>query len=255
LGPFLEAILSGPKLLVHAAKRRLQGVIPVMSRKLVAALCLFAAGAASVLFVAGPDRFRPVWAGGADCQSGDLNHDGSLNVSDAVHLLVHLFKNGPAPQPCGAAGGDGGYFPGRLNAATVVVVRHAERENASEDSPLSEDGKARAQRLAQILAGAPVTHLIASNRRRTQETLAPLAASTGLAVEELALETEVVERLGQLGAESFAVVAHHSFTVHDILEGLGLQDVRQYDVSTRYDHFFLVLRQSAEAAQLVHFTY
>jgi hypothetical protein len=31
---------------------------------------------------------------------GDVNGDGSLDVSDAVYLLVHLFRGGPAPVAC-----------------------------------------------------------------------------------------------------------------------------------------------------------
>lgn len=40
---------------------------------------------------------------------GDANVDGSLNVGDAVFLIDHIFKNGPAPASkyCGEANGDG----------------------------------------------------------------------------------------------------------------------------------------------------
>ena len=33
------------------------------------------------------------------CDNGDVNADGRLDISDAVHLLNHLFLGGPAPVP------------------------------------------------------------------------------------------------------------------------------------------------------------
>ncbi|MEE9442701.1 MAG: dockerin type I domain-containing protein [candidate division Zixibacteria bacterium] len=38
-------------------------------------------------------------AGASGCATaGDANHDGSTNVGDAVYLIAHVFKGGPAPQ-------------------------------------------------------------------------------------------------------------------------------------------------------------
>lgn len=40
---------------------------------------------------------------GTPCGNGDVNADGNLDISDAIHLLVHLFAGGPQPEtlPCG----------------------------------------------------------------------------------------------------------------------------------------------------------
>jgi hypothetical protein len=44
--------------------------------------------------------------------NGDVNADESLDLSDAIYLLAHLFQGGPAPEACplgaGGAGGDAG---------------------------------------------------------------------------------------------------------------------------------------------------
>ncbi len=229
-----------------------------MYRKLKSGAIVFLAGAvagALVMTMLSPPRAEGENADVA-CRPGDLNADGDVNVSDAVHLLLHLFRTGPAPRACDPSCGSG-YFINRLDAATFVVVRHAER-GAGADPGLNDVGVARARRLGELLADAPVTHLIASDLRRTQETLAPLADTVGLPVEQIADEEDVVMRLESLDPGALAVVAHHSFTIHDILEGLGLDGVRSISVSgSNHDNLFVVVRPFNDAlrTQMVHLKY
>ena len=56
-------------------------------------------------------------------------------------------------------------------AQTVVIVRHAEKAAPSGDVDLSAAGKARAQALAQALAGAKVRMVWATPLKRTGQTL------------------------------------------------------------------------------------
>jgi hypothetical protein len=69
----------------------------------------------------------------------------------------------------------------------IFLVRHAEKVDpypeAPGDPPLSDAGRLRAGRLAQILAPARITRVLSSDLRRTRETAAPLAAALGLEVE------------------------------------------------------------------------
>ena len=60
--------------------------------------------------------------------------------------------------------------------ASYLLVRHAEKEaNAGENPPLTTEGKARAQRLAQLLDDTPLTAIYSSPTLRTQQTAAPTA--------------------------------------------------------------------------------
>lgn len=212
----------------------------------------------------------PSWACGekqdpvAPSLAGDLNGDGGVSVADAVHLLNFLFRRGPAPKlncpescdgDCLGRGDPERYFPKNLGVSTVVVVRHAEK-GAGADPGLIDAGKTRARRLATILSTAPVDHLIASTLRRTRETLEPLAACHDLPIEEIMEAPAVVKRLKNLPADSLAVVAHHSFTIHDILEGLGLPEVRSIAVGGNvFDTFLVVLRAPGRDPQLVELSY
>mgnify|MGYP001332651032 FL=1 len=64
-----------------------------------------------------------------------------------------------------------------------VLVRHAEKAADSPDDPsLSDAGRARAQRLARSLEGAPVVAVYATGYRRTQQTAGPTAAAHALAI-------------------------------------------------------------------------
>ncbi|MDC0669236.1 histidine phosphatase family protein [Nannocystis radixulma] len=109
---------------------------------------------------------------------------------------------------------------------TVILVRHGEKATDDPRDPgLSPAGEARARALAALLAQAGVTHLFASEYRRTQATVAPLAGATGLEVVALPANApqELVTALRALPAGAIAVVAAHSNTVPAIVEALGGQ--------------------------------
>ncbi|MDZ4771551.1 MAG: histidine phosphatase family protein [Planctomycetota bacterium] len=109
---------------------------------------------------------------------------------------------------------------------TLVLVRHGEKDPAGDarDPGLSKAGAARAERLAQLLEAAGVTHLFATEYHRTQDTLAPLAARVSKQVEIVpgAKTEDLLRALDALPAGSIAVVAGHSNTVPKIAEHFGV---------------------------------
>src|ERR1051325_8039693 len=64
---------------------------------------------------------------------------------------------------------------------TVFVVRHAEKGPEVPDPSLTEAGQHRAAELARALTDAKITALYTTEFKRTQETLPPRAAPTGVA--------------------------------------------------------------------------
>src|SRR5690606_22884950 len=78
------------------------------------------------------------------------------------------------------------YFFEQQATTTVLFVRHADTDQsmATDDPPLNERGRQRAQMLADFVADidvvASVDAIYASDKRRTQETAAPLAARLNL---------------------------------------------------------------------------
>jgi len=110
-------------------------------------------------------------------------------------------------------------------AHTVILTRHAERASSTDRDPdLSADGKARADRLATLLAPrAPFARLVATEFKRTQQTLAPLGAKVGKTV-EIHPAGDATALSAALVAEapgSVSVVATHSNVLPQMVKELG----------------------------------
>lgn len=110
---------------------------------------------------------------------------------------------------------------------TIYVVRHAEKQTSDFDTPLSSVGEQRAQALAEELAGGGVQRIYATARRRTQQTVRPLAERLKLDV--VVLEPNAIDSLVQrIKAEErgkVVLVAGHNNTVPSIVQGLSGQAV------------------------------
>jgi phosphohistidine phosphatase SixA len=130
------------------------------------------------------------------------------------------------PPPAASADQETPAAPAEVALNTVVLVRHAERaDDDPRDPTLSPRGAARAEALATLLVNAGVTHLFTSEYRRTQLTVAPLAARLGLTpmVRKGRELTQLAQELGGLPAGSVAVVAGHSNTVPALARALGVE--------------------------------
>src|SRR5262249_22123209 len=64
----------------------------------------------------------------------------------------------------------------------MLLVRHCESSGPWPEAPLTERGRAQAVRLADFLTEYPIDAVVSSPYRRARDTIAPFAASTGLAV-------------------------------------------------------------------------
>ena len=64
-----------------------------------------------------------------------------------------------------------------------ILVRHAEKLDASKNPELSELGKKRAKQLSDLLKDVPIDKLYATNYLRTQNTLQPISQRTNLTIE------------------------------------------------------------------------
>lgn len=128
-----------------------------------------------------------------------------------------------------------------LRGTTVIVVRHAEKVDSSEDPDLSRTGRERATHLAWLLGESDVSGLFSSQFRRTRQTLAPLAQMLNLPVRTVdASKTgELVEAIIAEFAGKTVIVASHSDRVTEIIEALGGPSVGFLGES-EYDNLFVV---------------
>jgi phosphohistidine phosphatase SixA len=145
------------------------------------------------------------------------------------------------PASGGAQGGD---IATKLSyPKMVVLVRHAERaEEPKADPVLSEDGVKRAERLAAMLRYAGVTHLVASEFQRTQQTLAPLALAVNvrLQIAKAADAAAAQSAIETLPRGSVVVIAGHSNTVPALAKLLtgGSAEIKMAEAE--FDRLFVV---------------
>ena len=122
-----------------------------------------------------------------------------------------------------------------MTTTTVILVRHAEKTTEpGKDPGLTAEGHARAAALTEMLAKGGVDKLYASEYRRTQLTLKPLA-------EELDLEITIIgaSEPDRLVADIFSsqrgntvVIAGHSNTLPELvrlLSGLEAEPIDESD--------------------------
>jgi phosphohistidine phosphatase SixA len=107
----------------------------------------------------------------------------------------------------------------------VVLVRHGEKVSEAADAELSPAGMQRAERLVQLLAPLQPAALFTSDRKRTQQTLAPLAKALGLPlqVRKAGEEAALAAHLLEAWKGRTTVVCGHSNTVGPLATALGFK--------------------------------
>jgi broad specificity phosphatase PhoE len=138
----------------------------------------------------------------------------------------------------------------------IFLVRHAERATISGRVPsetgLSAEGKTRAQNLARELKDAGITTIFTTEYKRTRETAAPLAGSSGIRSQVVpaddfrSLTAKIKEATGNV------LVVGHSNTLPQIINALGVR-TRVVIAESDYDNLFIVL--PGPKAELIHLHY
>jgi phosphohistidine phosphatase SixA len=113
----------------------------------------------------------------------------------------------------------------------IFLIRHARAgvraawPGHDGDRPLSARGHQEADQIAALLAGRPITRILSSPRRRCVDTVSPLAAARGLAVEsEARLDEEAVPGDARAFLDAPApgtVLCTHGPVIADLLTALG----------------------------------
>ena len=110
----------------------------------------------------------------------------------------------------------------------VVLVRHGEKAAAPAGDPsLSAEGSARAQALGALLRDVPVTTVVVTPTRRTNETATAAAQARGLTPESVGFGGGVPEHVNAVAsavrrnAGGIVLVVGHSNTVPAIVHALG----------------------------------
>jgi len=105
-------------------------------------------------------------------------------------------------------------------AGTVYVIRHLEKD-IGDDPSLTSQGAARADQLAELLAGANIRGIFATPTKRAKETAQPLATRLGLAVSEYNPREVDALAAAVAAAHGPVLIVGHSNTVAALVARFG----------------------------------
>ena len=120
----------------------------------------------------------------------------------------------------------------------MYFVRHAEVDLDTRDKPLTDEGKASADRLATHMVGTKFTHIYATHFDRNWDTVAPLSKAQGVEITQVPKRDgdEVTNRskgkiatkpminaLNELPDGSLVLVTANSGNIFKIMAGVGVE--------------------------------
>ena len=125
---------------------------------------------------------------------------------------------------------------------TFILVRHAERSDEGGGDPdISETGKLRAMRLAEVLSKTSVQAIYSTGYKRTRNTVTPLADAKGLKISIYeALKGEEIEKMLKDHAGGTVVVSGHSNTIPWTVNYLIGRDELKNFADDDYKNFLVV---------------
>lgn len=143
------------------------------------------------------------------------------------------------------------------SAATIIVVRHADRMSGmSANALLSPAGEARARQLADVLRDANIQRIYVTEVRRVQQTAEPLAER--LHVKPIVIPKKdldaLVGQLRKLGDQEVALVVGHADTVPEIVQELSGATVPAIG-DDEYDRMIVVFTGEAAKARVLTLRY
>lgn len=109
-------------------------------------------------------------------------------------------------------------LPGAISAQAkekiILLVRHAEKVDSSQDPDLSPEGKQRAERLVKTIGKFRPGAFYSTNFKRTRDTLVPLASKRKKEVQiyDARKPQELIEQIMKSGTKRF-VISGHSNTI------------------------------------------
>ncbi|MEO8432526.1 MAG: phosphoglycerate mutase family protein [Acidobacteriota bacterium] len=148
------------------------------------------------------------------------------------------------------------FFLSARSPAAVFIVRHAEKQTDANEKevPLSEAGRARARRLAEILRDARIVAVYSTDTVRTLSTAEPLMKAsriepaiygTGPSGGEPDLKP-LADRIRKEHPEGNVLVVGHSNTIAPLVRALGSRETVEVGAK-EYDGLWVVVPAPGDA--------
>lgn len=152
----------------------------------------------------------------------------------------------------------GGNHHDAAGPTTVILVRHAEKQDLSDDPPLSAAGQERAKELARALTGTKLTRIYTTPFQRTNQTAEPVAKAQN--IEPIVFQpgktyaTDLAAKIrDEHGGETVLVVGH-SNTTSQLLKALGIANAPAI-ADSQFDDLFILTIGADGKSSLVALRY
>ena len=141
----------------------------------------------------------------------------------------------------------------------LILVRHAEKKVVppeNKDPDLSPAGTARAEELARMFGDTGITAIYATQYKRTQQTVKPLAEKLGLQVSHVEAKktSDLVKQIRSRKTGEVIFIAGHNNTVPEIIAAFGGPQLPIIP-ETEYDNLYILVVQTDGSAKLVQMKY
>ncbi len=146
----------------------------------------------------------------------------------------------------------------RRPVTTVILIRHAEKniEPNNPDPDLSPAGQARAQELVRMFGDTGINAIYATQYKRTQQTVKPLADKLGLPITQVNSKNtaDLLARIRAQNSGQVIFISGHNNTVPEIVAALGGPT---YPVipETEFDNLYIVSVYRTGKAKVVKMKY
>ncbi len=141
---------------------------------------------------------------------------------------------------------------------TIILIRHAEKnvEPGNADPNLSPAGQVRAQELVRMFGDAGIGAIYASQYKRTQQTVKPLADKLGIPVTQVDAKNtaEVIKQIRARHNGEVIFVSGHNNTVPEIIAALGGPRLPIIP-ETEFDNLYIVTVYRVGGAKLLKLKY
>ena len=142
---------------------------------------------------------------------------------------------------------------------TLILVRHAEKKIVppeNKDPDLSPAGMARAEELARMFSDSGIAAIYATQYKRTQQTVKPLADKLNLSVTQIEAKktADLVKQIRAQNTGQVIFIAGHNNTVPEIIAAMGGPQLPIIP-ETEYDNLYILIVQRDGSAKLVKMKY
>lgn len=127
---------------------------------------------------------------------------------------------------------------------TYYVVRHAEKQNDTDTSPLTTAGTQRANALADRLSNKDIRLIFVSDKRRTQDTADPTARRFHLTPIVIPRDetNRLITELKKIGGKNVLVVWHLP-EVREVVNALSSRDTIDPIPADEFDNLFVITKR------------